>query len=68
MYKTLSTMHVDDTRAYFYADANRDILVILLAEDQEANDDYMCGTLKKAMYGTRGAAQTWQPKCAGIVR
>lgn len=28
----------------------------------------MCGRLRKAMYGTRDAMQTWQGKCSEIVK
>ena len=48
---------VDVRRAYFHAKARRDIYVALPAEDAT---DGMCGTLKKAIYGTRDAAQNWE--------
>lgn len=65
---TLNVMHVDVTRAYFYADASREISVKLPAEDQQDGDEQMCGRLKKAMYGTRDVAQNWQRKCAETMK
>lgn len=57
-------MHMDVARANFYAGASRDIYVKLPAEDQHEGDEYMCGKLKKTMYGRRDTAQNWQRKCA----
>ena len=48
---------IDVRRAYFHAEARRKVYVRLPPED------YMegyCGKLKKAMYGTRDAAQNWE--------
>ena len=47
---------IDISRAYFQADAIRNVFVELPAEDAEVG---MCGKLKKSMYGTRDAAQNW---------
>ena len=48
---------VDIRRAYFHADARREVYVELPAEDEEEG---MCGQLSKSMYGTRDAAQNWE--------
>ena len=47
----------DVSRAYFHADAVRDVYVKLPEEDSEPG---MCGNLVKTMYGTRDAAQNWE--------
>ena len=54
-------MFNDVRRAYFFAEAKRDIYVELLEEDREY-DEYgvaMVGKLNLSMYGTRDAAQNW---------
>ena len=48
---------IDVRRAYFHARARRLVYVALPEEDYEEG---MCGRLKKAMYGTRDAAQNWE--------
>ncbi len=48
---------IDVVRAYFHAKARREAYVELSAEDHEEG---MCGLLKRAMYGTRDAAQNWE--------
>ena len=52
-------LFVDVKRAYFYAQARRDVYVKLPPEDHEHG---MCGKLNKAMYGTRDAASNWEHK------
>ena len=47
----------DVVRAYFHAKATQRVYVELPKEDFE---DGKCGVLKKAMYGTRDAAQNWE--------
>ena len=47
----------DVVRAYFHARARRKVYVELSKEDFEKGK---CGLLKKAMYGTRDAAQNWE--------
>ena len=47
---------VDISRAFFQADAIREVYVELPDEDQSPG---MCGKLLKSMYGTRDAAQNW---------
>ena len=44
---------IDVKRAYFYAEAKKDIFVRLPEGD---NTPGMCGKLRKSMYGTRDAA------------
>ena len=54
-------MHVDVSRAYFHAKAQRPVLVKLPAEDCAGKDEGKIGLLgKKSMYGTRDAASNWQ--------
>ena len=48
---------IDVKRAYLFAEARREVYVTLPEEDSEPG---MCGMLKKAMYGTRDAAQNWE--------
>ena len=48
---------IDVRRAYFHAPARRTVFVKLPPEDHA---DGMCGRLKKALYGTRDAAQNWE--------
>jgi hypothetical protein len=48
---------IDVRRAYFHAEARRQVFVDLCDED---NVRGMCGELVKAMYGTRDAAQNWE--------
>lgn len=47
---------IDISRAYFQADAIRQVYVELPSEDWEEGK---CGLLKKSMYGTHDAAQNW---------
>lgn len=55
---------IDVRRAYFHAEARREIYVEFPAEDQEEG---MCGLLNKAMYGTRDAAQNWEYAYSGFL-
>ena len=48
---------IDVRRAYFHADAIREVYVELCDEDWEEG---MCGRLVKSMYGTRDAAFNWE--------
>ena len=48
---------IDVRRAYFQANAIREVYVELPEEDYEEG---MCGKLIRAMYGTRDAAQNWE--------
>ena len=50
----------DVTRAFFYANATRDVHVQLPDEDRVEGEEGMCGKLNYSMYGTRDAAQNWQ--------
>ncbi len=47
----------DVGRAYFHAKARRSVHTGLPKEDHQ---EEMRGKLKKAMYGTRGAAKNWE--------
>ena len=56
-------MIADVSRAYMYARIPEDeyCYVNLCHEDKtDDSDEYMCGRLKGAMYGTRKASQYWQ--------
>ena len=48
---------IDVRRAFFHAEAIRDVYVELPEEDSEPG---MCGKLLKSLYGTRDAAQNWE--------
>lgn len=41
-----AVMHADATRAYFYADASRDIYVWFPAEDQQGGEEQTCRRLR----------------------
>ena len=54
--KTFSVMHIDESRAYFHAKAQRPVLVRLPVEDRVGADAGKIGLLKKRMCGTRDTA------------
>ena len=47
---------IDIRKAYFHADARREVYVELPKED---HTEGKCGKLRKSLYGTRDAAQNW---------
>ena len=51
---------IDVRRAYFHADARRDVFIELPKEDPKSKDGRCVGFLKKAMNGTRDAPVEWQ--------
>ena len=53
--ETFSIMHIDVSRAYFHAKAQRPVL-IRLPEDRMGTDAGKIGLMKKSMFGTRDAA------------
>ena len=59
-----SIMHIDVSRAYFHAKAQRPVLIRLPVEDRMGTDAGKVGLMKKSMYGTRDAASNrerdWQ--------
>ena len=55
-----SLMHIDVSRGYFHAKAQRSVLVKLPSEDCSGKDEGEIGLLKKSMYGTRDAASNWE--------
>ena len=57
---TFSIMHIDVSRAYFHAKAQRPVLIRLPAEDRMGCDKGKVGLMKKSMYGTRDAASNWE--------
>ena len=56
---------IDVRRAYFYADATREIYIELPKEDYEEGK---VGKLRKSMYGTRDAAQNWEHGRLALLR
>ena len=58
--ETFSIMHIDVSRAYFHAKAQRPVLIRLPAEDRLGTDAGKIGLMKKRMYGTRDAASNWE--------
>ena len=55
-----SIMHIDVSRAYFQAKAQRPVLIRLPEEDRMGTDAGKIGLMKKSMYGTRDAASNWE--------
>ena len=53
-------MHIDVSRAYFYAKAQRLVLVRLLVEDRVGADVGKVGLSKTSMHGARDAASKWE--------
>ena len=49
---TFSIMHIDVSRAYFHAKAQRPVLIRLPVEDRMGTDAGKVGLMKKSMYGT----------------
>ena len=63
----------DVSRAFFEADARREICVEIPAEDkrenqQEEEEEDLVGYLMKSLYGTRDAAANWQEEVAKAMR
>ena len=58
--ETFSIMHIDVSRAYFHAKAQRPVLIRLPVEDRMGTDAGKVGVMKKSMYGTRDAASNWE--------
>ena len=53
-------MHIDVSRVYFHAKAQRPVLIRLPVEDRMGTDAGKVGLMKKSMYGTRDAASNWE--------
>ena len=49
-------MHMDVSRAYFHAKAQRPVLIRLPVEDRNGTDAGKVGLMSKSMYGSRVAA------------
>ena len=62
-----SIMHINVSRAYFDAKAQRPVLIRLPAEDRMGSDAGKVGLMKKSMYGTRDAASNWERDWQGHV-
>lgn len=60
-------MHNDVSRAYFHAEAVRDVFVDMVREDTEEGDGAKFGWLKLSTYGTRDAASNWELKYAKVL-
>lgn len=60
-------MVLDAKRALLYADMKREVYIRLPAEDTENDKEEMVGRLRKAMYGTREAPQSWQAHVTQIL-
>ena len=58
--RMFSIMHIDVSRAYFHAKAQRPVLIRLPVEDRMGTDAGKVGLMKKSMYGTRDAASNWE--------
>ena len=58
--ETFSIMHIDVSRAYFHAKAQRSVLIRLPAENLMGTYAGKVGLMKKSMYGTRDAASNWE--------
>ena len=62
-----SIMHIDVSRVYFQAKAQRPVLVRLPHEDKSRHDGGKIGLLKKSMYGSRDAASNWEKDWQGYL-
>ena len=58
--ETFSIMHIDVSRAYFHAKAQRPVLTRPPVEDRMGTDAGKAGLMKKSMYGTMDAASIWE--------
>ena len=62
-------MHIDVSRAYFHAKAQRPVLIRLPVENRMGADAGKVGLMKKkSMYGTRDAASNWERDWQGHVQ
>ena len=66
--ETFSIMHIDVSRAYFHAKAQRPGLIRLPVEDRMGTDAGKVGLMKKSRYGTRDAASNWERDWQGNVK
>ena len=55
-----SIMHIDVSRAYFHAKAQRPVLIRQPVDDRMGTAAEKEGLMKKSMYGTRDAASNWE--------
>lgn len=56
----VAILYTDVSRAYFHAEAQREVYVDLVPEDCLPGQEDYCGLLRKSMYGTRDAASNWE--------
>ena len=66
--ETFSIMHINVSRAYFHALAQRLLLIRLPVEDRMGTDAGKVGLMKKSRYGTRDAASNWERDWQGNVK
>ena len=55
---------IDISRAFFHAEARREVYVELPEEDAEEG---MCAMLQKSLYGIRDAPQNWEYEYSGYL-
>ena len=58
---------IDIKRAYFYAQARREVYVKIPEEDFEPGDEGRVAKLRLSLYGTRDAAQNWAKEYGGFL-
>ena len=63
--RVFKSAHVDVSRAYFHAKAQRFVLVKVPAQGCSGKDVGKIGLLQKSMYGTRDAASNWESPWQG---
>ena len=61
-------MVMDVKRAFLHAPTQREVYIRLPAEDMEGDSESMVGRLRKALYGTRDAPQSWQAHITAVMR
>ena len=60
---------IDIRRAYFNASTDgADPTYVALPQEHPGSARWMCGLLKKHIYGTRAAADGWQQEYSGVLR
>ena len=65
---TKRLMAMDIKRAFLHADMTREVYINLPPEAKEGDKEEMVGLLKKAMYGTRDAPQSWQAHVTSVLK
>ncbi len=65
---TKRLLAMDIKRAFLHADMTREVYINLPSEAKEGDREEMVGLLKKAMYGTRDAPQSWQAHVTSVLK